>query len=244
MREEATTRTLYKFKELSAEVQAKAIEQARESAGENFDGAECVCDDAATVADLMGLEIGRREWMNSYSFKGTSPTIFYSGFWSQGLEIGRREWMNSYGFKGTSPTIFYSGFWSQGDGACFEGSYSYKKGSVKAVKDYAPQDETLHQIALDLQHAQAANFYRVTASIKHRGHYYHSGCMSVDLENSGDSYQEVKNEDDFIQAFRDFADWIYDQLKKAYDWETSAENARDYLENNDEEYTADGAPSN
>ncbi len=211
MREETTTRKLYSFKELSEEAQAKAVEQARESAGEYFDGAECVYDDAATIAALMGLE------------------------------IGRREWTNSYGFKGSNPTIFYSGFWSQGDGACFEGQYSYKRGSVKAVKEYAPQDETLHQIALDLQHAQAANFYRVTASIKHRGHYYHSGCMDIDLENSENRYQEVKNEDAFIQALKDFADWIYDQLEKAYDWETSEENARDHLEDDDEEYTEDGA---
>lgn len=212
MREETTTRKLYTFKELSEEAQAKVIEQARQSAGENFDYAECVYEDAATIADLFGLDIRQR--------RKTSKD-------------GSKTWYD--------PTIFYSGFWSQGDGACFEGQYSYRKGAVKAVKEYAPQDTTLHQVALDLQHAQAANFYRVTASIKHRGHYYHSGCMYTDLENSENRYQDIKNEDAFIQAFKDFADCIYNQLEKAYDWETSEENARDYLENNDDEYTEDGS---
>lgn len=211
MREETTTRTLYTFKELSPEAQQKVIEKQQQAAGEWFDGKDSVYEYAATVADLFGLDICQ-----------TRKT--------------RGDGSHYY-----EPTIYYSGFWSQGDGACFEGQYSYKKSSVKAVKDYAPQDETLHQIALDLQHAQAANFYRVTASIKHRGRYYHAGCMSIDLENSADSYQEIKNEDDFIQAFRDFADWIYSQLESAYDYETSEENARDYLEDDDQEYTADGA---
>ena len=202
---------LYTFKELSPEAQQKVIERQQQAAGEWFDGKDSVYEDAATIADLFGLDINTRTGRN-----GKGETTY-------------------------SPNIYYSGFWSQGDGACFEGQYSYKKGSVKAVKDYAPQDETLHQIALDLQHAQTANFYRVTATIKHSGHYYHSGCMSIDLENSENRYQEIKNEDDFIQAFRDFADWIYNQLEKAYDYETSEENARDYLENDDQEYTADGA---
>lgn len=202
---------LYTYTELSPEAQQKVIERRQQAAGEWFDGKDSVYEDAATIADLFGLDINTRTGRN-----GKGETTY-------------------------SPNIYYSGFWSQGDGACFEGSYHYKKGSVKAIKDYAPQDETLHQIALDLQHAQTANFYRVTATIKHSGHYYHSGCMSIDLENSENRYQEIKNEDDFIQAFRDFADWIYNQLEKAYDYETSEENARDYLENDDQEYTADGA---
>lgn len=43
--------------------------------------------------------------------------------------------------------VYYSGFWSQGHGACFEGTYTYKAGSVKALKDYAPLDTELHAIA-------------------------------------------------------------------------------------------------
>src|SRR5690349_7069500 len=47
--------------------------------------------------------------------------------------------------------IYFSGFWSQGDCAQFEGDYSYAKGSTKAIREYAPKDETLHKIADTLQ---------------------------------------------------------------------------------------------
>ena len=40
--------------------------------------------------------------------------------------------------------IYFSGFSSQGDGACFEGNYSYRKNAVNDIKAYAPKDEVLH----------------------------------------------------------------------------------------------------
>src|SRR3990167_3827578 len=66
--------------------------------------------------------------------------------------------------------VYYSGFWSQGDGACFEGSYAYKKGSLKAIREYAPQDTELHRIATELAMIQRANFYGISGSVKHVGH--------------------------------------------------------------------------
>src|SRR5512135_2350510 len=99
MRTETTTRTLYKFEELSEEAQQKALEKQAEFEGENF---EPDFDWYANIAEAFGLDIRqtRKTRMDN--------THFYA------------------------PTIYYSGFWSQGDGACFEGSYSYKKGALKA----------------------------------------------------------------------------------------------------------------
>lgn len=37
--------------------------------------------------------------------------------------------------------VYYSVSYSQGDGACFEGTYQYQKGSVKEIKSYAPLDK-------------------------------------------------------------------------------------------------------
>ena len=45
------------------------------------------------------------------------------------------------------PCIWFSGFWSQGDGACFEGYFSHAKGAAARIRNYAPQDPTLHGIA-------------------------------------------------------------------------------------------------
>ena len=210
MREQTDVYHVYRFSELPEEVQRKLIEDHQQAAGELFDSAEWVYDDAATIADLFGLDINTRTGKNG---KGE---ITYK------------------------PNVYWSGFWSQGDGACFEGDYHYKKGALKAVKSYAVQDTTLHQIVKDLQEIQSRNFYQLTASTVHRGHYYHSGCMSVDVKRQ--DYKEMTDdaEEAITQALRDFADWIYNKLEESYNWDTSEENARDYLENDDAEYKING----
>ena len=47
--------------------------------------------------------------------------------------------------------IYFSGFSSQGDGAQFTGSYAYSKGASKRIRQHAPEDIELHQIADNLQ---------------------------------------------------------------------------------------------
>ena len=138
------------------------------------------------------------------------------------------------------PTIYYSGFSSQGDGACFEGRYEYKRGALKAVKDYAGQDEKLHRIVEALQEIQKKNFYQLTARTKHSGHYYHSGCMSVDVERSDGKEMTADAEEMVEECLRDFADWIYKQLENEYDYRTGEEACREAIEANDYEFTEKG----
>ena len=138
------------------------------------------------------------------------------------------------------PTIYYSGFWSQGGGACFEGHYEYKAGAVKAVKEYAPLDKDLHRIVKALQDIQRKNFYQLTARCKHSGHYYHSGCMSVDVERSDGKEMTADAEETVEECLRDFADWIYRQLENEYDYRTSEEACREAIEANDYEFTEKG----
>ena len=45
------------------------------------------------------------------------------------------------------PEIYFTDFYSQGSGSSFVGTYSYAKGAVAKIKQYAPQDEELHRIA-------------------------------------------------------------------------------------------------
>lgn len=78
--------------------------------------------------------------------------------------------------------IFFSGFSSQGDGACFEGHYAYAKGCAKKIRAYAPKDIELHRIADALVEAQRSANYGLSATMKHRGHYYHARCMDVDVD--------------------------------------------------------------
>lgn len=175
-----------------------------------FDGAEYVIEDAVTVGALMGIEVH------------THSVPLMNG-------KSRQE-----------PTVYYSGFSSQGDGACFEGSYQYKKGAVKAVKAYAPEDKELHRIAQELQTLQKSSFYSLTAETRHSGHYYHSGCMAVDVEDSREIDVPEGSVNDLADIMRDFANWIYKQLEAEYDYQTSDEQVAETIRANEYEFTAEG----
>lgn len=209
MRTETTTRTLYKFHELSETAQQHALESLARIEAEDFDS-ECIFDDAATIADLFGLDIRQ-------------------------TRITRRNGVHYY-----APTIYYSGFCYQGDGACFEGTYSYKPGALKDVKGHAGRDKELHRIVKALQEVQRKNFYQLTARCKHSGHYYHSGCMSVDVERSDGKEMTADAEETVEECLRDFADWIYMQLEQEYDYMTGEEACREAIEANDYEFTEKG----
>lgn len=140
------------------------------------------------------------------------------------------------------PCVYWSGFSSQGDGACFEGWYSYKKGSAKAIRAYAPQDKTLHHIADELQAWQRVNFYRLQAKMQHRGHYYHSGCVTVDVHDCEFEWRAVP-EEGIRDLMRQFADWIYCRLEKEYEYQTSDESVDESIEANEYEFTAEGKPA-
>lgn len=203
--------TVFKFDELSEAAKEKARAWYREGDTDDFD-VEFIYEDAATIADLFGLDIRTR----NVSRHG-GPVRF-------------------------EPNIYYSGFWSQGDGACFEGTYRYKAGALKAVKNYAPQDAELHAIVTALQAVQKKYFYRLRASCNHRGHYYHSGCMSVDVEYQGDDCRDVSRDDEqeITDQLRLFADWIYDRLEADYDWHNADEQVDDSIIANEYEFTEEG----
>jgi hypothetical protein len=131
--------------------------------------------------------------------------------------------------------VYFSGFCSQGDGAMFVGGWQYAQGSVAKVRDEWPKDNELHRIARELRDASRKSFWRANARTEHRGHYYHSGCMVVAVD---DCPEDI--EDDIKQALRDFADWIYDALRKEYDYLTSEEHLADLAAGNDWLFDEDG----
>jgi hypothetical protein len=139
--------------------------------------------------------------------------------------------------------VYYSGFASQGDGACFEGSYSYKKGSVKAVKSYAPTDEKLHVIVEELAAIQKRNGYKLEASVKHRGHYHHSRCTDIEVTLEtlhGTDWPALVEAEALTDALRSFMDWIYRQLEAAYEYQNSDEAVDENIRINEYEFTEDG----
>ena len=135
--------------------------------------------------------------------------------------------------------VYWSGFYSQGDGACIVGSYRYKKGALQAVKKYAPLDTELHAIVAAFTQLQRRHFYSLTASIKHRGHYYHERSMVVDCEDKN-GYCEAETDSELRDCLADFASWIYKQLEKEYEYQNSDEVIDELLVSNGYTFTENG----
>lgn len=208
------TITTYKLSELSEKARAKAIEAVRSGEGYmSWEWYDSVYDDFANICNALGITITTRP--------------------------GR-------GFGGSTihkPAIYFSGFSSQGDGACFECDYSYKKGSVKAVRSYAPKDEKLHRIAKGLADVQKRYFYQLTATSVHSGHYYHSGCMSVAVRDGRTEWGDcsIATDQEVTQLLRDLADWLYRALEREYDDMMTDEYVADHIAANAYDFTEDGS---
>ena len=200
------SKTVFEFEELSDSAKETARDWFREGALD-YDWWEYIYEDAATIAEMMGIELA------------TKPVKLMGG--------GTRQ----------DPCIYFSGFARQGDGACFEGYYSYAKGSAKAVKSHAPQDEELHRIVKGLQECQRRAFYTLTASIRQTGHYSHSRSMTVNAESERGDCDEAT----LYELLVDFADWIYKRLDAEHDYRMSDEAVDEDIQANEYEFEEDGS---
>ncbi len=145
------------------------------------------------------------------------------------------------GGSGQKPRIWFRGFWSQGDGACFEGYYSYEKGSVKAIRDHAPDDADLVAIAERLRSVQAKYFFKLNATIKHTGRYYHEHSMSIEVEHDERPYLGLGDaEDEVKDCLRDLARWLYRALEREYSHVMSDESVDESIRINEYEFDEEG----
>lgn len=171
-----------------------------------------VVDDFITIAEMLGVEIATR------------PVRLYGG--------GTRQ----------EPKVWWSHFYCQGQGACFEGTYRYKKGALAEVKAYAPKDEALHRIACALQDIQKANFYQLRAKIGHSGPYHHAYSMDIEVTRESDTYQDMTEgaEEAVIEALRDLANWLLRQLLAEDEYQNSDEYVDEAITINEYRFTEDG----
>lgn len=173
-----------------------------------------VLDDAAIICELLGICL-------------TTRTVRLMGGGT------RRE-----------PVIYYSGFYAQGDGACFEGSYSYAPGASAKIRAHAPNDVTLHRIADILRTIQRRHFYRLEATLGHRGHSYHEHSVTIDVADNRHVYRSIGSASEAVaDALRDLMSWIYRQLEAEYAYRLADDQIDDLIRANDYEFTADGAPA-
>jgi hypothetical protein len=142
-----------------------------------------------------------------------------------GVDLATRPVRLFGGGTRTKPCIWFSGFASQGDGACFEGSYSYRKVASRTIRAYAPTDKRLAAIADQLEQIQRKNLYALEARLTHRGRYYHEHSMEISVERNSDRFQPptADAEDGVSEALRDLARWLYRQLEQEYDHQMSNE---------------------
>lgn len=217
----------WKFSELSESAKERARAWYRDG-NLHYDWWDNVYEDAIRMAEIIGISV-------DYRYRAPSGP-------------GRRSY--------EEPKIWFSGFCHQGSGACWEGSYSYAPGALKKLQSEAPAfykdaegvehpvpaNAELHRIAKALQDAQKRQFYQLEAYVTHRGHYYHSGCMRVEVHHREDHYRDIGDaEEDITDALRHFADWIYRRLEEEYEWLNSDEVIDEHLEGNDYDFCEDGS---
>lgn len=119
------------------------------------------------------------------------------------------------------PHIYFSGFCNQGDGASFEGLYGYRSGCATLIRQHAPTDTALHRIADALQAFQRRHFYGLRADVRHRGRYVHELTMAISVERASGEAAPAKDADIVIEALLDLARWLYRQLEREHDYQTS-----------------------
>ncbi len=180
------------------ELSAEARDKARNwyrDTGLHDDWYDCVYEDFETICGILGVTLR------------TSPVRLYGG--------GVRQ----------KPHLFFRGFHSQSDGASFEGSWSYARRSVRAIRDHAPRDEELHRIADVLQDVQRRNFFQLEARIRQNGRYCHENTMTIEVERDSPFRQPMTDDAEaaVIETLRDLARWLYRQLECEYTHVTSDE---------------------
>jgi hypothetical protein len=140
----------------------------------------------------------------------------------------------------TVDKIYFSGFWSQGDGACFEGSYQYRKGAGAAIAAHTGGCDTLVTLAKELQDIQKKALYCLTATVRHSGRYYHEHSADIDVEHKNGHFINETLETSIKEYMRDFMRWIYRELEKAYNDYMSNENVDENIRINEYTFTANG----
>jgi hypothetical protein len=151
-----------------------------------------------------------------------------------GIEIDERDAIQK------RPKIWYSGFSSQGDGACFEGVFTYKPDAIERIKEYAPQDEKLCAIADGLEATCRVVKYPFLVKITHSDRYNHERTMNFDFRMEDDDTLDDETEEAIKGLLRDFAKWIYKSLEAAYNATQTDEYIDDAIVANEYEFLIDG----
>lgn len=199
---------VYTFEELSDKAKERAREWYRDVAFQDGQWHEFTISDAVKIGELLGI-----------SFL-THDVPLHGGK------------------KRAEPNVWFNLSYSQSDGACIEGTYSYGKGSVKAIRSYAPQDNVLARIASTLADVQKRYRYRAALAMHNHGNSVHA--YGVQFDDIGERPLSETDYNEVVQALRDFMNWIYKRLREEFEYQNADEQIDEAIINNEYEFTEDG----
>jgi len=152
-----------------------------------------------------------------------------------GLELDTRPVKLMNGQTRGKPEVYYSVGYCQRDYAAFAGTWRYKPGCKKSIRDYAPQDTDLHAIVDQWCDLQRRNFYQLIATCSAPREYQVAETHTVDGRFTGD-----ETLDDATECARDLAHWLYKRLRDECYYRSSDECIDDLIEINEYEFYENG----
>lgn len=158
-----------------------------------------------------------------------------------GLELSTHSVKLMTGKTRQEPDVYYSVAYCQGDYAAFSGTWKYKAGCLKAVKEYAPVDTVLHAIVSDWQTLQKTSFYRLRAICsERRGNQYVNEVLKGYSSRYDEEAVNADIEKEASNIVDSLASWLYQALRDEVDYQSSDEYVDEAITANEYEFYENG----
>ena len=173
-----------------------------------------------TVYEIGELQPKAREAARDWYRREALPPDWYQPVFEDFTEICKILGIRLRSSKHRPHHIYFSGFCSQGDGASFEAHLSYSSGCTRVIRQYAPEDTALHDIADRICSIQRRNFYQLSADITQSGLYCHQHTMNIQLhrDHPHGATPEANAGPAISETLRDLARWLYRQLETRHEY--------------------------
>lgn len=150
--------------------------------------------------------------------------------WYEDLEMDFQTILELFGFWDIE--TFFSGFHSQGDGASFRARFERTHRTTDKIKNYAPLDEELQEIAkYAVDYIPLRGDYSITTS----GRYCHEMTMQCQMVDDTKDHSE-----DVLKVARWLAVWYYKKLEELYEYLNGDEQVLRTLVENEYEFNSKG----
>jgi len=158
-----------------------------------------------------------------------------------GLELSTRSVPLMNGKTRQEPEVYYSVAYCQGDYAAFTGKWTYRKGSMKALLEYAPVDTVLQSILADFNSLQKRFFYRLAIDCsERRGNQYVNNVYRRYMSRYDEQAVDRDTEREAESIVYRLSSWLYRQLRNEVDYQNSDECVDENIRANEYEFDENG----